>query len=113
MGLKRSGSGRLLVPCPLHSFAKRNPFRPRFCTTILERDPHACFETVSVPILYRFFEWILSQKFGKDGRRLRGIKTSSSLGTCWKIFRLVYERATGVKLDPKLNRLMHKVRYPS
>ncbi|KAJ5066003.1 C2H2 finger domain protein [Bipolaris maydis] len=32
-----------------------------------------------------------------------------SLGTYWKVFRLVYERATGVKLDGKMNRSMHKV----
>ncbi|OCK73803.1 hypothetical protein K432DRAFT_311992, partial [Lepidopterella palustris CBS 459.81] len=31
------------------------------------------------------------------------------LGTYWKVFRLVYKRATGVKLDAKLNRSMHKV----
>ncbi|KAJ6199964.1 C2H2 finger domain protein [Bipolaris maydis] len=32
-----------------------------------------------------------------------------SLGTYWKVFWLVYERATGVKLDGKMNRSMHKV----
>ncbi|EMD84663.1 hypothetical protein COCHEDRAFT_1167444 [Bipolaris maydis C5] len=31
------------------------------------------------------------------------------IGTYWKVFRLVYERATGVKLDGKMNRSMHKV----
>ncbi|XP_014550159.1 hypothetical protein COCVIDRAFT_116292 [Bipolaris victoriae FI3] len=30
-------------------------------------------------------------------------------GTYWKVFRLVYERATSVKLDGKMNRSMHKV----
>lgn len=43
---------------------------------------------------------------------MKGIQTSSSLGTNWKVFRLVYERATGVKLDLKLNRQMHKVCFP-
>ncbi|OAQ57486.1 C2H2 finger domain-containing protein [Pochonia chlamydosporia 170] len=45
----------------------------------------------------------------KDGRKLRGTTKSSSLGTAWKVFRLVYERVVGAKLDPKLNRNMHKV----
>lgn len=30
---------------------------------------------------------------------MKGIKTSSSLGINWKVFRLVYERAIGAKLD--------------
>ncbi|KAF1964356.1 hypothetical protein BU23DRAFT_585611 [Bimuria novae-zelandiae CBS 107.79] len=46
---------------------------------------------------------------GKGGRRRWGMKHTSSLGTYWKVFRLVYERATGVKLDGKMNRSMHKV----
>ncbi|KAF2263259.1 hypothetical protein CC78DRAFT_554127 [Lojkania enalia] len=32
-----------------------------------------------------------------------------SLGTYWKVFRLVYERATGEKIEGKTNRSMHKV----
>ncbi|KAF1364477.1 hypothetical protein EJ07DRAFT_27239, partial [Lizonia empirigonia] len=39
----------------------------------------------------------------------RGTKFASSLGTYWKVFRLVYERATEIKLDGKMNRSMHKV----
>jgi len=27
----------------------------------------------------------------------------------WKLFRLVFEREMGEKLDPKINRSMHKV----
>ncbi|KAM4064329.1 hypothetical protein HRG_012698 [Hirsutella rhossiliensis] len=48
-------------------------------------------------------------KVGKDGRKRRGTRKSSSLSTYWKVFRLVFERATGDKLEPKLNRRMHKV----
>ncbi|KID94307.1 C2H2 finger domain protein, partial [Metarhizium majus ARSEF 297] len=72
-----------------------------------------CFESLSqsnaLPLLYNFFDWLLNQKIGKNGRKKRGTRKSSSLGTYWKVFRLVYERATGNKLDPKLNRHMHKV----
>ncbi|KAF2177817.1 hypothetical protein K469DRAFT_742362 [Zopfia rhizophila CBS 207.26] len=32
-----------------------------------------------------------------------------SLRTYWKVYRLVYKRATGVKIDRKMNRNMHKV----
>jgi hypothetical protein len=60
-------------------------------------------------MLRRFFDWRLHQKTGKGGRRKRGTKKSSSLGTNWKVFRLVYERAMGGKLDGKINRRMHKV----
>ncbi|KAH0593457.1 hypothetical protein MHUMG1_08915 [Metarhizium humberi] len=81
----------------------------QFCNEVLSRDPHVCLESISIGILYKFFEWRLNQKAGKDGRRLRGTTKSSSLGTAWKVFRLVYERAIGTKLDPKLNRNMHKV----
>jgi hypothetical protein len=52
---------------------------------------------------------LLNQKVGKGGRKKKGTKKKSSLGTDWKQFRLVYERATSEKLDPKLNRRMHKV----
>ncbi|XP_044718700.1 C2H2 finger domain-containing protein [Hirsutella rhossiliensis] len=57
--------------------------------------------------------WVVTPKMfgkvGKDGRKRRGTRKSSSLSTYWKVFRLVFERATGDKLDPKLNRRMHKV----
>ena len=75
-------------------------------------DPIAALRLISnetVGILYFFFEWILSRTLGKDGRKLRGTKKRSSLGTYWKVFRLVFERATGDKLDAKLNRKMHRV----
>ncbi|KAJ4307349.1 hypothetical protein N0V88_000733 [Collariella sp. IMI 366227] len=78
-----------------------------YCAYI-RRDPHACFESVSVKLLYMFFDWLLNQKQGKNGRRLRGTKKKSSLGTYWKVFRLVYERVMTQKLDAKLNRQMHR-----
>ncbi|KAK3318207.1 C2H2 finger domain protein [Apodospora peruviana] len=74
-----------------------------------EYDPQESFESVSLGSLYNFFDWLLGQKAGKDGRKKRGTKKSSSLGTYWKVYRLVYERATGAKLDAKLNRKMHRV----
>ncbi|KAK0612280.1 hypothetical protein B0T17DRAFT_620503 [Bombardia bombarda] len=66
------------------------------------------FASVTLAFLNSFFDWLLSQRTGKDGRKKRGTTKSSSLGTYWKVYRLVYERATGEKLDAKLNRKMHK-----
>jgi len=53
---------------------------------------------VSRNLLRSFFDWLLNQKTGKGGRRMRGTKHKSSLGTYWKLYRLVYERATGDKI---------------
>ncbi|KAF2462711.1 uncharacterized protein BDR25DRAFT_123116 [Lindgomyces ingoldianus] len=79
------------------------------CWTFLRKD-HLCdYATVSVCTLHTFFDWLLSHCQGKGGRRRRGTKYASSLGTYWKVYRLVYERAAGFKLDGKMNRSMHKV----
>ncbi|KAH8654664.1 hypothetical protein BGZ61DRAFT_524198 [Ilyonectria robusta] len=80
-----------------------------FCNKNKFGNPHECLQSVSVGILASFFTWRLDLKTGKDDRKMKGIKTSSALGTTWKVFRLVYERAVGTKLDPKMNRQMHRV----
>lgn len=67
------------------------------------------YSHLSKGLLGSFFDWWLNQRRGKKGRKLRGTKKCSSLGKYWKDFRLVYERATGDKIDPLLNRQMHKV----
>ncbi|KAF1979399.1 hypothetical protein BU23DRAFT_447357, partial [Bimuria novae-zelandiae CBS 107.79] len=79
------------------------------CWTYLGRTDLRSHATVSVRTLYTFFNWLLDQRQGKGGRKRRGIKFASSLGTYWKVYRLVYERATSLKLDGKMNRSMHKV----
>ncbi|KAI9889389.1 MAG: hypothetical protein M1814_005325 [Vezdaea aestivalis] len=73
------------------------------------RDSQSTFSNLSIGDLYSFFTWMLNQRRGKDGRRLRGTKIASSLSTYWKQFRLVFERATSEKIDPKVNRQMHRV----
>ena len=67
------------------------------------------YRKVSLRILYSFFDWLLNQKRTLDGRMMRRTKFKSSLGTYWKVFRLVYERATGQKINGPLSRGMHKV----
>ncbi|KAF2844126.1 C2H2 finger domain protein [Plenodomus tracheiphilus IPT5] len=79
------------------------------CWTYLKRNQYRAYVTVSVTTLYIFFDWLLGPHRGKGRRKRRGTKLASSLGTYWKVFRLVYERAAGVKLDGKINRSMHKV----
>ncbi|KAK1707756.1 C2H2 finger domain protein [Colletotrichum acutatum] len=80
----------------------------QFCC-VLKRDPKECYAKISLGLMYNFFDWVMSQKIGKNGRKKRGIKKKSSLGTYWKVFRLVFERAVGEKINQKLNRSMHRV----
>jgi hypothetical protein len=40
---------------------------------------------------------------------MRGVRYKSTLGTFWKVYRLVYERKTGDKINGSINRGMHKV----
>lgn len=80
----------------------------RFCACI-RRDPQEEYLRLSIGILYTFLDWVLNLRRGKDGRRLPGIKRKSSLETFWKVFRLVYERATSSKIEKPMNRQMHRV----
>ncbi|PVH68648.1 hypothetical protein DL98DRAFT_542250, partial [Cadophora sp. DSE1049] len=79
----------------------------RYCKYV-RKDPAQVMQAVSRRTLKAFFEWILNQRQGKGGRRLAGIQSASTLGTYWKVFRLVYERATGEKIEGKMNRHMHR-----
>ena len=60
-----------------------------------------------------FTYYTLSWQRGKGGRKCRGTKIASSLGSYWKVYRLVYERAMGVKQDGEMNQSMHKVLRPA
>src|SRR5436190_23599087 len=66
-------------------------------------------QAISRRTLKAFFDWMLNQRRGKDGRRLAGIKSANTLGTYWKVFQLVHERVTGEKIEGKINRKMHQV----
>ncbi|KAF1814282.1 hypothetical protein P152DRAFT_465179 [Eremomyces bilateralis CBS 781.70] len=70
----------------------------QYCAYI-GKDPKKMYQTISINVLHNFFHWLLSQRRGKEGRRLRGTKLASSLGTYWKIYWLTYERATGDKIN--------------
>ncbi|KAK4862951.1 hypothetical protein LT330_010695 [Penicillium expansum] len=80
----------------------------QFCACI-RKDPQQEFLKLSVGILYTFLDWALNLRRGKNGRRLPGIKRKSSLETFWKVFRLVFERATSGKIENRMNRQMRRV----
>lgn len=81
----------------------------RFCAC-LRKDPEQEFRKLSIAILHTFLDWALNLRRGKNGRRLPGIKRKSSLETFWKVFRLVFERATSEKIGKTMNRQMRRVR---
>jgi hypothetical protein len=66
-------------------------------------------QAISHRTLKAFFDWLLNQRRGKGGRRTKGVGSSDTLGTYWKVFRLVYERATDEKINGKTTRKMHRV----
>ncbi|KAI9764096.1 MAG: hypothetical protein M1840_008901 [Geoglossum simile] len=73
------------------------------------KDPDQTIHVIFLRLLNSFFDWVLNQRRGKRGRKLHGVKSSSMLCTYWKVFRLVYEGATGSKINAKLNRQMHRI----
>jgi len=61
------------------------------------------YQTVQLGLLCSLFNWLFSQKRDKGGRRRRWAKYKSSLGTFWKLYHLVYNRATTHKMNGKMN----------
>jgi hypothetical protein len=45
-----------------------------------------------------FFTWLLNQRRGKGGRRLKGLGSEDSMRTYYKYLRLACERETGRKV---------------
>ncbi|CAG8975500.1 hypothetical protein HYALB_00004819 [Hymenoscyphus albidus] len=74
-----------------------------YCTFI-RQDTAQCFNTVSAEFLHGFFSWVCDQRRGKGGRRRPGIKHTSSLGTFWRWYQLVYKCETGRKIDDMVQR---------
>jgi hypothetical protein len=76
----------------------------------LRKDPEQEFRKLSIAILHTSLDWALNLRRGKNGRWLPGISPKSSRETFWKMFRLVFERATSEKIGKLMNRQMHRVR---
>jgi hypothetical protein len=102
----------LLLCSQLYCNAKKLTYH-RYWTTEDRPEYLRDFGTVSLKTLNFFFNWLLSEREGNNGRKICGTKFASSLGTYWKVFRLVYERNTCQKINGKLNRSMHRVRTTS
>lgn len=114
MAWKSSGTGEYQkAPLPYYPFHCHSSDTRRFCGDVLGREPRECYQAISICVLYNYFDWSLHQKVGRNGRKKRGTKKRSSLGTHWKLFRLVFERAMDERIGSKLNRGMHKVGIPS
>ncbi|KAF2647078.1 hypothetical protein K491DRAFT_763865 [Lophiostoma macrostomum CBS 122681] len=75
----------------------------------IRQGPIKLYKGIRLNLLRAFFDWLLNQKTGRGGRRLRGTKYRSYLGTYWKLYRLVFDRATGDKINGQINRSMQKV----
>ena len=73
----------------------------RYCAHI-HKDLVECFRNVDTRFLYSFLCWVCDQRRGKGGRRQPGIKSTSSLGTFWKWYLLVYNQEVGHKIDPMI-----------
>ena len=85
----------------------------RFCIEVGLGNPWKVFESISIPTLEKFLEWIICQKVGKNGRKKRGTKTSSSLNTRWKNLQIVYKQVMGEKFKAQIYDGMVEVYYPS
>ncbi|KAJ6166764.1 hypothetical protein N7470_002211 [Penicillium chermesinum] len=70
------------------------------------------FTRLSISIMYIFLDWVLNLRRGKDGR-LPVTKCKSSLDTFWKVFRLVYKRATSNKITKQMNGQMRRRDKPA
>ncbi|KAI9765782.1 MAG: hypothetical protein M1839_005382 [Geoglossum umbratile] len=73
------------------------------------KDPERMMRDISLRVINTFFDWLLNQRRGKGGRRVRGVRSANTLGTYWKVFRLVHERATGEKIRGEINRKIHRI----
>lgn len=91
-------------------FLKRADLQYRYCK-YTHKDPEKTMKCISLSVVNSFFDWLLNQKHGKGGRRARGVRSANTLGTYWKVFRLVYERATGEKIKGTINRKIHRVSH--
>lgn len=74
----------------------------RYCA-LAEKDPVNTLKTISVNVLYVFFDWLIEKR--KDT-----LGAASTLQTYWNVFCLVRKKETGYHmLDPLIKSQMHGV----
>lgn len=69
----------------------------RYCRYI-RKDAHVAKQELTPHRVKAFFTWLLNQRHGKGGRRVKGLRSEDSIGTYYKYLRLAYKRATGRKI---------------
>ncbi|RYP09612.1 hypothetical protein DL764_001154 [Monosporascus ibericus] len=78
---------------------------PEYCCRIAEEVSVGDFDTqdysCGTDSSTRFFPWRLDLQPGEEGGKMKGIKTRSSLGINWKVFRLVYEESRPHEARPE------------
>lgn len=100
------------------SMTSRTTFRSVYLTALysyckfLKSDAKAMYQQLDYRVLYTFFDWMLNQRRGKNGRRRQGIKRKSALNTYWKNFRTVYELEMHEKIDKDTSRHIVKIVRP-
>ncbi|OJD22957.1 hypothetical protein ACJ73_05688 [Blastomyces percursus] len=92
--------------CPVHLTALYS-----YCK-FLKTDAMSMYQQLDYRVLYTFFDWMLNQRRGKNGRRRQGIKCMSALNTYWKNFRTVYELEMHGKIDKDTSRHIVKNGMP-
>ncbi|ODH25642.1 hypothetical protein ACO22_05184 [Paracoccidioides brasiliensis] len=78
---------------------KQPPPPPEQYCVYIKRDISYAFEALSAPSLKVFLGWACDQHYGKDGQRIPGIGTVSSLETLWKQYSQVHKADTGHPID--------------
>jgi hypothetical protein len=74
----------------------------RYCQYV-GKDPDQVIEDITPRSIKAFFDWVLNQCRGKAGRRGKGVKSEDSLGTYYKVFWQVCQRATSTKIGGEHN----------
>ena len=107
---KTSGISRSLVSYSLVTCARTHATLTRYrCWKYLEKPHFRAYATVFVGTLYTFFDWLLIQREGKEEENAGGLRSLVPLVRTGRFTGLVYERATGFKLDGRINRSMLKL----
>jgi hypothetical protein len=90
----------------------------RYCQYV-EKEPLVAMRELTPRGVKAFFAWLLNQRRGKGGKRVKGLGSEESMSTYYKYFRLACERATGGKifdgrktLDLKARQVTHVALRP-
>ncbi|GBF62893.1 hypothetical protein TMEN_5484 [Trichophyton mentagrophytes] len=73
------------------------------------RDPEEALRAASANEVHRFLNWVLGKlKRGKNGRKLKGIKSKGTLDTEWKYLSGYIRKVTGHPVDEMMSKDVHR-----